>query len=165
MAGVAGRSGRKAQKLKLHKLHGTDREDRHAKNVPDPIVSAPPCPKSLTGLAREEWDRITQLLIEVGCVSELDMAEIAAYCREWSKYTKANDRLDNLDDYITKSTKGTKIPHPLLRVSDRALANMLRICQDFGLSPAARSRLDMESAAKDDPLADLIRRAGEKRSG
>ena len=87
-------------------------------------------------------------------------------CIEWAKYIRANNMLRVVRSMMSESTKGTKIPHPLLRVSDRALANMLRICQEFGLTPASRSRLNIEAGRSGgDPLERLIREQAERRAG
>jgi P27 family predicted phage terminase small subunit len=164
MAGVKGRSGRKPKPTAVLKLTGQYRPDRHEGTEPQPAVGIPEPPKSLTGEALAEWDRITRLLVQVRCIAELDRSALAAYCIEWAKYIKANNRLRVINSLLTESTKGTRMPHPLLRVSDRALANMLRLCQEFGLTPAARSRLNVEAGqSSEDPLERLIREQAQRR--
>lgn len=165
MAGKPGRSGRKAKPIGVHILQGTFRADRHnAAEVEAPVIIPDP-PKSLKGEAMAEWDRITRLLAEAKCIADLDRSALAAYCIEWARYVTANNRLRVANTLLAESTKGTKMPHPLLRVSDRALANMLRICQEFGLTPASRSRLNIDAAAgNEDPLEKLIREQQQRRS-
>jgi P27 family predicted phage terminase small subunit len=164
MAGRKGRSGRKPKPTKMLKLQGGYRPDRHLRVEPEPEMAIPEPPKCLRGIALEEWSRITKLLAGVKCLAELDMGPLAAYCLEWGKYVNANNRLRVVRSMLTESTKGTKMAHPLLRVSDRALANMLRICEQFGMTPSARSRLDIHAAGGvEDPLANLIRRQAERR--
>lgn len=164
MAGKPGRSGRKPKPTAVHVLQGTFRPDRHSGGEPEPPTSIPEPPKSLKGEALAEWDRITVLLAASKCIAELDRSALAAYCIEWSRYVNANNKLRLANTLLAESTKGTKMPHPLLRVSDRALANMLRICQEFGMTPASRSRLDVEAASgAEDPLERLIREQAERR--
>jgi P27 family predicted phage terminase small subunit len=164
MAGVKGRSGRKPKPTAVLKLTGRYRADRHQGVEPEPPTAIPSPPKILKGEALAEWDRITRMLAEAHCIAELDRGPLVAYCLEWAKYIKANNRLRIIRSMLAESTKGTKMPHPLLRISDRALANMLRICQEFGLTPAARSRLDIEAGSStEDPLARLIREQAERR--
>ena len=164
MAGRKGRSGRKPKPTKTLKLQGNYRPDRHLRIEPEPEFAIPDPPKCLRGLALEEWNRVVKLLAEVKMIAELDMTALAAYCMEWAKYVNTNNKLRVMRSVLTESTKGTKMAHPLLRVSDRALANMLRICEQFGMSPAARSRLDIHAAGlNEDPLANLIRRQAERR--
>lgn len=150
------------------KLHGNYREDRHGGAAPDPPTAIPDPPPMLKGEALEEWNRITQLLSQVKCIAELDRATLAAYCTEWARYVIANNRLRVIRTLLSESTKGTKMPHPLLRISDKALKNMLSICQEFGLTPASRTRLNIEagSGTDGDPLERLIReQAARRRQG
>ena len=166
MAGRKGRSGRKPKPTAILKLTGGYRADRHKRTEPAPPSGVPDAPKCLRKgtLAREEWDRITALLAEARCVTPLDRSALTAYCIEYARYIKANNRLRLVRTMLSESTKGTKMPHPLLRISDRALANMLRICQEFGLTPAARTRLDINAAGGvEDPLEALIRRQAERK--
>lgn len=147
------------------KLHGNYRPDRQGVNAPDPPKVVPDPPKVLKGEALEEWNRITKLLAQVECIAELDRATLAAYCLEWARYVNANNRLRVVRTLLAESTKGTKMPHPLLRISDKALKNMLSICQEFGLTPASRMRLNVEAGAggEEDPLERLIREQAERR--
>lgn len=165
MAGKKGRSGRKRKPASLLKLHGGYRKDRHGGTIPDPPTTIPDPPKVVRGMALEEWHRITKLLAEINCITELDQAMLAAYCLEYTKYLKAEDRLRLSRTLMSKSTKGTQMPHPLLAVSNRALANMMRICGEFGFSAAARARLNIQMREGGiDPLEQLIRNQAERRS-
>lgn len=168
MAGKPGRSGRRPKPTNLLKFEGGYRKDRHGDGIsPDPRAEIPDPPKALgKGEALAEWNRITALLIETKCVTKLDRASLAAYCLEWARYVNANNKLRFGKTLMAESTKGTKMPHPLLRVSDRALSNMLRICMEFGLTPASRSRLRVQAMAEqEDPLERLIRQQAQARQG
>jgi P27 family predicted phage terminase small subunit len=165
MAGKPGRSGRKRKPKTTLRLHGTYREDRHGGAIPDPPTAIPTPPKSLKGIALEEWDRVTKLLAEINCIAELDRALLTAYCVEWRTYMTADNRLRLSRSLMATSTKGTQMAHPLLRVRDRAFANLMRICGEFGFSTASRSRLSIEAkAAGEDPLERLIRDSAEMRA-
>jgi P27 family predicted phage terminase small subunit len=163
MAGKKGRSGRRPKSTASLKLKGTYRADRHGAR-PDPRTEIPDPPNCLYGIALEEWFRVTPLLAEIKMISGLDLAVVAAYCLEWSTYTKANGKLRLSRSYLATSTKGTKMRHPLLSVRDKALANMLKLCVEMGLTPASRSRLNVEAAAvAPDPLTELIKQQQERR--
>lgn len=164
MSGKPGRSGRKPKPTAVLRLTGQFRPDRHNAGEPDPPTAIPSPTKSLKGEALAEWDRITVLLAQAQCIAELDRSSLTAYCIEWARYIEANNKLRFGGTLLSESTKGTKMPHPLLRVSDRALANMLRICQEFGLTPASRTRLDITAGqSSEDPLDTLIRKQMENR--
>jgi P27 family predicted phage terminase small subunit len=164
MAGKPGRSGRKPKPTAALKLAGGFRADRRLGDEPEPEVCIPDPPKFLRGEALAEWDRITTLLVELQCISRLDRATLAAYCVEWRIYVTAHNRLRLNNSLLAESTKGTKMAHPLLRVADRAFNNMMRICVEFGLTPASRSRLSMAASGEvEDPLDALIRAQAEQR--
>jgi P27 family predicted phage terminase small subunit len=149
MAGKKGKSGRKPKPTNILKLQGTWRRDRHkAKKINLP-VSLPEPPKILQGTSLDEWHRITKLLAITGSVTELDMSALVGYCVEYAKFTNANEKLAKTDSMLVRSTKGTVMANPLLKISDHALANMLRIAQDFGFSPAARRSLRIEPKAEE----------------
>lgn len=164
MSGRKGRSGRKPKPTNVLKLTGNYRPDRHGRIEPEPPPVIPKAPKYIRGIALAEWERITKLLAEVRCVTELDMAALAAYCIEYARYVNANNKLRVIRTMLSESTKGTKMPHPLLRVADRAFNNMIRLCQEFGLTPAARTRLDIKAiSGVEDPLERLLRQQAERR--
>jgi len=146
-----GKRGPKPTPTSILKLRGSWRAKNRGKE-PTPEVKIPPAPKFLTGEALVEWRRITKLLAEVGCIAQQDRALLAAYCIEWAKFVRANNQLRVCKSLLTKTTRGTKTSHPLLRISDRAFAKMLKICAEFGLSPSSRTRLNTE----DDPLVRMI---------
>lgn len=55
---------------------------------------------------------------------------------------------------LAYTTNGNLIQHPLVGISRRATADMLRFAEQFGMTPSARSRIDTEKAALDeDPAA------------
>jgi len=163
MAGAKGRSGRRPKPLKLHKLEGTDRRDRH-KNIPEPPVMVPDKPKGLSKLASQTWDNLMDVLIELKMIARCDFLLLEAICIEWGKYKNFNNKIRVMRSGLTESTKGTKMLHPYYKASDKALTNVVKLCQEFGLSAASRSRLNVEAASTaEDPLAKLIRQQNEKR--
>ncbi len=165
MAGRKGRSGRKPKPTAILKLQGTFRPDKR-RGEPDVPVAIPKAPRPLKGEARREWKRITRLLAEIECIAEVDRAALTAYCFEWARYLRANEELDRLNVLLSKSTKGTELPHPLLRVIERSFMMMLRTCEDFGFTAASRARLHVSPGAKvEDPLEKLMREQQERRNG
>jgi P27 family predicted phage terminase small subunit len=152
MAGKQGKSGRKPKPLSVLKLTGTYRADRHAATEINLPAKAPAPPPHITGEARREWFRVVKLLAKSGCVTELDLQPLAAYCIEFEKYKRANDDISKVDSLLVRSTKGTAMLHPLLKASDHALLNMLRIAGEFGLTILSRRtlRLQPKSSATND---------------
>jgi P27 family predicted phage terminase small subunit len=144
----------------VHKLKGTYRKDRHAVNVPTPEVGIPDPPKTVKGIALDEWDRLVPLLAKLKSISLLDRAALAAYCIEYRIYHEAIRQLNLGRTLLATTSRKTKAPHRVLRVANRALGNMMRIAQEFGLTPAARAKLQIDATAgQQDPLLELMQRS------
>jgi len=153
MAGRKGRSGKRPTPVSLLKLTGGYRQDRHGQNKEmDLPATIPAAPKFLKGAAIEKWNKLTGLLAKAKCVTELDEDVLASYCQEYKKYVEANSKLDSLAMMLSKTSKNTISVSALVRLSDRALNNMVRLFQEIGLSPAARRtlRLVTKSEISDD---------------
>lgn len=73
--------------------------------------------------------------------------------------SKSRQRLVSLaqrgSELVVWTGNGNLIQNPLVGVSRRAAADMLRFAAEFGMTPSARSRIDTEKAALDatDPAA------------
>lgn len=160
MAGKAGKSGRKRKPTQILKLSGGYRADRRPRDEVEVKTKRPPMPKFLKGEAKDEWNRIVELLVDNDLVTELDMAALAMYCQEWKIYYKLCEKLWRIDQYTTKTSNGNLIQHPLVGAKNKAFSNLLAICREFGFSPSARSSLGGNTKPNevDDPLKNLIQR-------
>src|SRR5690606_29056981 len=73
--------------------------------------------------------------------------------------SKSRQRLKGLalrgSELVVWTGNGNLIQNPLVGISRRAAADMLRFAAEFGMTPSARSRIDTEKAALDgtDPAA------------
>lgn len=152
MAGRKGRSGRKPKATTTLKLHGTFRADRHNEAAPEPEIGVPTPPKWVKGSALEEWKRIVPLLEAEQCITHWDRAALVLYCMEWQTYTDAVQKLRFAKSMTVRGSKDQLAEHPLLRIRDKAFKKLLQVCSEFGLTPAARSRLNVKPEVGDDPL-------------
>ncbi len=161
MAGVKGRSGRKRTPSPILRLHGTlrTRENRNPAGEPQPEVERPDMPKFLTGEARLEWERIVPLLLAEKCLTQWDRAALSSYCQTWKEYVRLCLAINRITAYTITTDKGNLVQNPLVGAKNRAFNNLLRICGEFGLTPASRSRLNINPGQGEvDPLAELLRR-------
>lgn len=100
----------------------------------------------MQGAAREEWDRIIVLLEQYKLITDLDTAALALYCASYGRWQDAEDRIQEEkkrggDGLIVKSPSGYPIQNPYLAIANRAMEDCHRYLQQFGLSPAARTRV------------------------
>jgi len=111
-----------------------------------PKYLAPECPAHVIGAAREEWDRIIALLEKYKLITDIDTAALALYCVSYGRWQEAEKKIkeikvDGGDGLIVKSPNGYPIQNPYLAIANRAMEDCYKYLQQFGLSPAARSRV------------------------
>ena len=116
-----------------------------------PKVAIPSCPAHLRDEARAEWDRITVHLEQLGLITEIDRAALAAYCSTWADYVWAENRIAELNAAAADATgergrvwdtpSGYKQISVPMQIRNRALEMMAKYLAEFGMSPAARSRV------------------------
>ncbi len=163
---MAGKRGTKPTPTTILKLHGTYRSDRRSDSEPEPDLCIPDRPKWLTGDARKEWERITPILHQMRCISDADLTMVAAYCFEWGLYVRLCRKLKKISSLTDTTTNGNEILSPLYNVRNAALKNWRSIATEFGLSPSARSRINIEGRGeKEGEFRGMVKRPGRKYAG
>lgn len=143
MSGRKGRSGRPRKPTAIKKMNGSYRPSTSAKNeVSFPVVRLQ-APEWLDERAQEEWDRIVPLLDSVRVLTEPDLLALASYCSAASVAINATIAYQK-EGLIKKAPKGSVFGpkvNPMVKVAQEARAQCLRFAIEFGLTPAARSRI------------------------
>ena len=140
------RPPRKPTKLKV--LEGTFRKDRSVGNEVDPEVSSPRCPPWLIGEARKEWKRVVPELEKLGILAQLDLSMLVGYVLSWARLLIALDVVAEEGDYYeTETASGGRMirRHPASLMVDQERVQLRQFASEFGLSPAARSRVSAGS--------------------
>lgn len=101
---------------------------------------APPRPVADDEIALAEWTRIAPLLVELGLLTELDTALLAGYCRAWSRWVQAEQRLQQFGAVI-KGHRDRPSLSPFTREANEAMRQISQIGSEFGLSPVARAKI------------------------
>lgn len=132
---------------------------RRIKNSPKPerVLGLKP-PKFLGKYGLQEWKRITPELAKLGMLTKIDQAALEIYCRAYQKWREAEDfliksgnvytiRADDTIDAKGNIVKG-KIKYiqqvPQVSIAQQNAELCRKMINEFGLSPAARSRLDIK---------------------
>ena len=124
----------------------------------NPVIEIPSAPKHLGKEAVKEWKRITPLLEELGLISGLDQAALALYCQSYGRLAELETsfnskvKLKMTDENMDYADAVYAVSHSItpsgyaqqsvlfqLIKSQREQVN--RYLQHFGLSPAARGRV------------------------
>ncbi len=142
--------GRKPTPLKLRIIRGNPGKRALGKE-PQFETEAPAKPPLLTGAAAEEWDRLTEQLSHAGLLRTVDRAALAMYCQAWARWVNAEQKVETFGVVI--SAKGREIKNIYLRVAEEAMAQLIRLAAEFGMTPASRTRLTMgPEGGRKDPL-------------
>ena len=121
-----------------------------------PLSSLKP-PSFLPPLAKREWKRIVPQLNAMGLLSDLDISALAAYCVAYSTWVDALAQIKKTGALV-RSPNGFPMPSPYIKISRDAQDEMMKWLKEFGMTPAARSRVAVPAAeAEDDPLDNIIR--------
>jgi len=155
MPGVKGRSGgRNAKTVAAHTLTGTYRRDRHGdRRNPEPPVGAPDRPRDLRGAAAAEWDRVVADLVRSGSIATVDGAAL----RNYVELHATAERLQREVNALAQLSSNDRVHPAVAQLRQYRLALRLYLVE-FGLTPAARSRVQLAPAPPpDDEFAEFDR--------
>ena len=79
-------------------------------------------------------------LEQMGLLTEMDMAAFAGYCQAYARWKEA-------EEFITQHGTMVRTPNgylqqvPQVSIAQTNMKIMLKFCEQFGLTPSARSRM------------------------
>lgn len=147
--------GRKPKPVSLHRLHGSYRADRHGQQGARLPGEAPDKPAWLSPEASAEWDRLAPMLASLDLLTALDRAAFALYCQTWADFVRAVQEVRQAG--ITYEVEGNLKTHPAVKIASNAAKQLLQMAGEFGMTPAARTRLRIELAEiETDPFEEFL---------
>ncbi len=159
MGGVT-MAGRRPTPTALKKLAGNPGKRALNESEPQFAPGRPPCPPHLVGEARKEWNRVTKLLLDAGLLTKADRAALAAYCEAWATWVLAVETLAQPEAKGGGMVKITEKGYPMLSswwtISQQAAKTMRAYLVEFGLTPAARSRMKVQSEGRKRTVAEML---------
>ena len=102
-------------------------------------------PPHLDQVAREEWERISELMTATGVLTQADRAVLSLYCSAWSKWVNAETKLAG--DLVLSLKNGMDGGNPYLSIANKQLEIIIRLAAILGLDPCSRTRLTSPDAA------------------
>ncbi len=153
--------GRKPKPTAIKELEGNPGKRPLNKNEPKPDKKAPRCPAWLEDEAKKEWKRTGAMLEQLGLLTEMDMAAFAGYCQAYARWKEA-------EEFITQHGTMIRTPNgylqqvPQVSIAQTNLKIMLKFCEQFGLTPSARSRMTTgdEQQRESDPMELMLIQGG-----
>jgi len=150
--------GRKPKPTALKVLEGNPGKRPLNKNEPQPERKAPRCPSWLEPEAKKEWKRMAKTLETIGVLTQVDKAAFAGYCQAYARWKEAEEFLSK-HGTIFKTPSGYIQQVPQVSIAQTYLKVMKDFCSEFGLTPAARTRIQVDSAVgqEDDPMESILK--------
>lgn len=118
------------------------------KKEPMPKGKLPRCPEWLEDDAKKEWKRLGKVLAEMGMLTEIDRAAFAGYCQAYARWKGAEEFITQHGDMV-RTPNGYLQQVPQVSIAQTNLKIMLKFCEQFGLTPSARSRMIGEDTSSD----------------
>lgn len=147
---------RTPSKLKL--LRGTDRKDRANPKEPQPPAlpadAEPPEWLELSDLAKVAWRDIAPLLRSMRVLTQADAVALSLLCDALAGYVTAKQQVrEEGAVYWTAGKAPMRRAHPAVGIAGENSKFAKAMLSEFGLTPAARSRVSTSGEEKADPLA------------
>lgn len=112
-------------------------------------------PRFLSEEAKAEWRRVVHELYDAGLLTAADRAILTAYCHAWGMFVKAEKELKG-QTLVLESSNGNKYQNPLVGIVNKARYDVKRFAAEFGMTPAARSKVQAEAPEEPDELESLL---------
>lgn len=150
-------------------MRGSTLVKQRAKEPTPPKVS-PPCPGWLTDEAKLVWRQLVKILKDLGVLRKTDGNTMARYCVMWVEWQKCMafvvkyglsfpmKRIVGKGENQKTEVVGF-MPFPELTQRNRLEKDLLRLEQEFGMTPAARTRIEVEVPELPAPVRKRERRA------
>lgn len=163
--------GRKPKPTRFKVIDGERHRDRLNENEPQPEITIPIIPvqlkKTMSKIAKQEWNRIAPQLESLGILSDIDMTALVAYCKAYAEYIDAENMLKekgplykaggetrttrHADGSETTVRKGGSITtSPYMWIRNKALDQMRQFLLEFGMTPSSRSKVSAERKVNKD---------------
>ena len=148
--------GRKPKPDEIKILEGNLGKRPINKTKPKAKAKAPKCPDWLEDEAKKEWRRMSKQLEHLGLLTEIDMTSFAGYCQAYARW-KAAEEFISKHGTIVKTPSGYWQQVPQVSIAQTYLKIMNRFCEQFGLTPSSRTRLNSETTDTEaDPMEKLL---------
>jgi P27 family predicted phage terminase small subunit len=147
--------GRKPKPTAVKELEGNPGKRALNKREPKPVSSIPSCPNHLSGIARQEWGRLTKELYKLGVLSKIDRTALTICCQAYEDYVTACHELKE-QGAVLISDKGGMYQNPWVSIKKRSMDQIMRFYVEFGMTPSSRSRVKVDMPTEEDEMANVL---------
>jgi P27 family predicted phage terminase small subunit len=147
-----GRRGPAPRPSRLNELRGNPGK-RKNRAEPQPTAAAPTCPDWLDGDAAKEWKRIVPELERLGLLSVVDIPAFAGYCVAYQRWREAEQAVRAMA--AGPGGLALAIGQGLEGMARDRLRLMKTLAEQFGFTPASRTRVKSTPPEPEDPFAEF----------
>jgi len=157
-----GRRGPPPKPTALKLLAGNPGKKPLNAREPQPRTSTPHCPEWLSDDAKKVWRRLVPELKVMKVLAAVDADALAAYCHTYTRWREAEEFLSKHGMvYPIRDDQGRvkcMVQFPQVAIARNLLLVLRAYQQEFGLTPASRSRIQIGEPAA--PATDASRWLG-----
>ena len=159
-----GKRGPPKQPTVLRLLRGNLSKRKINEREPKPDADQIVPPEYLAGASLAKWNQVLPGLIATGVITNADVETLARYCTMYEAWLQCLRQVRRAGDWFAVYDKTGKMvnakstPSALMVV--KLAASMLRIEQEFGLTPSARSGIVGTQAKQRDDMQDFFDKHG-----
>ena len=151
--------GRKPQPTAIRRARGDPGKARLQPCRATAAEGSAGLPASSLQVARAEWDRVAETLHEIGVLTKIDRAALAAYCQSYGRWVEAEEQMRKTPAML-KTPSGYVQQSPWMSLANKQLELMGRYMTELGMTPAARSRVSAQlEEARQEPVT-IVRLVG-----
>lgn len=154
--------GRPKQPTQLRILRGNPSKEKIPTDEPQPAADRIAPPAFCTGAAADKFNELAPQLHAIGVLTNVDLDALGRYCVihvEWVKHIgicqRGGDILIGRDD--SGRVKYTQVGPSATLVRQHG-QTLLRLAQEFGLTPSSRTALSTTEAGTGDPLSTWLQK-------
>lgn len=141
-------AGRKPTSNLVKQLKGTDQPCRMREEVTFKKITKIPTPPAYLNAEAKKVYRITaEQLAERGVLDVVNITTVMMYANEVGKYIEAEKQLRREGRVVTEVSKNGErdVRNPLDKMASDYLANATRLAVELGVTPAAASRVKVDT--------------------
>jgi P27 family predicted phage terminase small subunit len=159
-------NGRRPLPTAIKKLRGNAGKRKLNDAEPIALPGVPEMPDGLGEVAAKEWRSIVPELVQLGVLSKVDGKALAAYCHSFARWFQAERDVEKygviVEEPILLMGAATGFfrlkKNPACNVSETAMKTMKSFLVEFGMTPAARSRIRIDKRKEADPFEDYLKK-------
>lgn len=154
-----GKRGPKKQPSKVRLFNGNP-SHRPIEPEPEPPVSKSAQPPEWLGdKGAALWRELAPSMEAVGVLTVLDLGALSQYCHAWDQFYFALGEIER-DGYTCVGAEGGRYQHPAVSIKKQAIDQIARWSQRFGLDPASRVGLKVDTVVRGVDELEEFKRSG-----